>query len=45
MICLNSVVDSTHQEASEKVKFIQLPEKLANPWFEQVVTTFLRDAI
>ena len=38
MICLNSVVDSTHQEASEKVKFIQLPEKLANPCFEQVVT-------
>ena len=39
MICLNSVVDSTHQEASEFIGFIQLPEILLNPCFEQVVYT------
>ena len=37
MIYLNSVVDSTHQEASEFIGFIQLPEILLNPCFEQVV--------
>ena len=41
MIYLNSVVDYTHQEASEFICFIQLPEKSLNPCFEQVVVVLL----